>query len=102
MTGKIISRWRLSNHKLKIETGRYTPPIIERRNRVCNLCGVLENEHHVIFNCPLYNCIRLKYTDLLSSENSVKKILNPSRDRIIETGKFLYEIEKEREKLKLQ
>ena len=40
--------------------------------------------------------------DLLSSENSVKKILNPSRDRILETGKFLYEIEKEREKLKLQ
>ena len=34
----IISRWRLSCHRLFIETGRYTSPPTPRENRKCHLC----------------------------------------------------------------
>ena len=54
----IISRWRLSNHRLNIETGRYTNPITVRNDRVCTLCKVVEDEQHVIFECPRYSNIR--------------------------------------------
>ena len=32
-----ITRWRLPNHKLKIETGRYSRRYIEREYRFCLL-----------------------------------------------------------------
>ena len=42
-----ITRWRLSNHKLLIELGKYTIPPIPREDRKCLLCNVLEDEYHV-------------------------------------------------------
>ena len=48
----IISRWRLSNHRLKIEVGRYTKPKTPRTERLYDMCLILEDEHHVIFFCP--------------------------------------------------
>ena len=73
----VITRWRLSNHKLRIETGRYTRPVTPREERICILCRVVEDEEHVIFHCPIYRSIRLKYADTLSRYDSVKKSLNP-------------------------
>ena len=40
----VITRWRLSNHRLNIETGRYTKPKTPREDRVCSMCMVLEDE----------------------------------------------------------
>ena len=47
----IITRWRLSNHKLKIETLRYGAENIKipRHMRYCALCNVLEDETHAVF-----------------------------------------------------
>ena len=47
----IISRWRLSSHKLFIETGRYKIPKIDRNSRLWKLCGVIEDEYHALFTC---------------------------------------------------
>ena len=41
----VISRWRLSNHKLRIELGRYTRPPTPREERTYTNCGVLEDEY---------------------------------------------------------
>ena len=60
----IISRWRLSNHRLNIEIGRYTKPKTPRQDRVCNLCNVLEDEQHVIYKCPRYRELRIRYEHL--------------------------------------
>ena len=98
---KIITRWRLSNHSLNIETQRYTRPRILRENRVCLFCYVLEDENHVLFHCPLYRMIRIKHTKLLSRNQSLSKIMNPEHRYITHTANFLYDIEKERESLKL-
>ena len=95
----IISRWRLSNHDLRIETDRYLTSsdgkkIKKPRNeRTCDLCRTVEDEEHVIFNCPKYNEIRGKFSDLLDKNYEIKKFLNPCENEIIQTGTYLHEIE---------
>ena len=95
----IISRWRLSNHDLRIETDRYLTSsdgkkIKKPRNeRTCDLCRTVGDEEHVIFNCPKYNEIRGKFSDLLDKNYEIKKFLNPCENEIIQTGTYLHEIE---------
>ena len=51
-----LARLRTSAHGLKIETGRYTIPIIlytPVEERLCDLCGVTEDEVHFLINCPM-------------------------------------------------
>ena len=98
---KIISRWRLSNHSLKIETQRYCRPHIPRENRVCSFCNKLEDESHVIFDCPLYHSVRCKHATLLSTKHNISDILNPDRETISNTAQLLYDIENARKELKL-
>ena len=93
----IITRWRISNHDLKIETGRYTKPYTPRENRICELCDDIENEYHVIFNCPLYNSVRKSYPNLVAA-NNISEFLNPDFNKMKDTALFLHEIEKVRKK----
>ena len=48
----IVWKFRTVNHKLPIETGRYTR--IPRNERVCKMCngGQLGDEFHFCFECP--------------------------------------------------
>ena len=87
----VITRWRLSNHDLKIEKGRYQK--VPREERVCDSCELLEDEKHVIFDCPLYDTIRRKYDALLMDRNNIKLLLNPTIDYAMETARLIREIE---------
>ena len=74
----IITKWRLSSHNLKIETGRYTKPPTRRDERVCSECtSVVEDEHHVVFQCPLYRNVQTHHRDLLLRLKSIPELLNP-------------------------
>ena len=73
----VITRWRLSNHELKIETGRREVSFVPRELHVCATCGVLEDEEHVIYNCSLYDEIRLQFQGFLQSYLEVTRVLNP-------------------------
>ena len=88
----IITRWRLSNHKLLIETGRYHIPYIERMDRKCWQCNVVEDERHPIYVCPAFLFIRENYQQLLTKYQTVKDILNPERDDIYAVADFLSDI----------
>ena len=90
----VITRWRPSNHRLKIELGRYSRPIIPRNLRLCDLCEQIEDEDHVIFRCPLTNTIRNKYVALLENNNDISKILNPNTTDADNIANFLLEIDK--------
>ena len=91
----IITRWRLSNFELAIETGRYTRPKTDREQRLCRTCLTVEDEYHVFFICPLYNQVRTNHPDLFSHPYSVKRILNPNtRESVYKTAYVLFEIEK--------
>lgn len=52
-----ITKYRISAHKLNIETGRYHN--IERQHRTC-VCNpsIVEDEYHFILICPLYTDLR--------------------------------------------
>ena len=98
---KIITRWRLSSHKLKIETGRYTVPKTQMIERICKICGVIEDECHAIYKCDAHRLIREKFKNKLDFEHvDLQKLLNPTS--IIDAsnlGKFLTKIEKNMEEL---
>ena len=52
-TRKTISKFRLSDHKLEIETGRYHIPKKATEQRLCKSCGVTEDEIHCIITCKI-------------------------------------------------
>ena len=95
-----ISRWRLSNHRLQIEVGRYTKPKTPRIDRVCSMCNVLEDEQHAVYVCPRYQELREKYKHLVEHID-IKRFLNPDYHKITDTAKFIRDIESRRVELKL-
>jgi len=66
---KIIAAYRTSNHRLAIETGRWSTIPISRDKRLCNFCSynVVENEAHFVLECPLYSSIRDKFQSLFEN-----------------------------------
>ena len=47
---------------MPVETGRWTKPVKTPLNeRICFICGVLEDEFHFILECPLYSDLRQNY-----------------------------------------
>ena len=73
---KIITRWRLSNHNLKIEKGRYTTPFTPRQDRLCVVCDELEDEEHALFVCKIHANDRVNFKSLLN-RSDVHSLLNP-------------------------
>jgi len=53
-----LTRLRVSNHRLRIETGRYTKPYTPRENRLCSCGTQVEDEFHFLFQCSLLADIR--------------------------------------------
>ena len=55
-------RFRLGNHRLPIERGRYQN--VPRADRFCTLCldtSSVGDEFHFMFECPSLNDLRMKY-----------------------------------------
>ena len=97
-----VTRWRLSSHKLFVETARYQQPKIRREDRKCSICTILEDEHHALFICQAHYFIRLKYEDFLKKSKTVNDILNPTTSEEIKlSAEYIREIEKNMEKLKM-
>jgi hypothetical protein len=53
---KCVAKFRTGSHWLEIQRGRFTKPQTEREDRLCKKCnlGLVEDEVHVVFICPLY------------------------------------------------
>ena len=93
----IITRWRLSNHDLRIGTDRYLKPKPPQNQRTCRRCNLVEDEFHAVFICPVYEPVREKYRSLVSCRD-IGKFLNPAECDVEDTAKFLHGIEKLRGK----
>jgi len=63
---KALARFRMGLHELQIERGRYAVAGQRQRRsqRVCGLCGGLEDEAHLIFECPAYEEARVQAHNL--------------------------------------
>ena len=66
-----MTKFRLSNHTLMIEKGRHQN--LERHDRICPLCPLVEDEIHFLTKCVAYRYIR---RDLLAEVEQVTKIRN--------------------------
>ncbi len=79
---KLISKFRISDHSLAIETGRYKN--IPRNERICTTCNVLDDEHHFFYHCRINNKLRpdffnnFQINDNNFTEVKLETVLNPS------------------------
>ena len=98
-----ITRWRLSSHKLRIETGRHSRPFVEREDRLCQFCNVVEDEVHAIYDCGAHRLIREKYEGVLRFDRrDIKELLSPADIDIAKNlAAFLDEIEENMKDLKM-
>ncbi|KAA0708101.1 hypothetical protein E1301_Tti023590 [Triplophysa tibetana] len=80
---KLVSKYRLSDHSLCIETGRHRQNWTSRDHRLCSNCtdGVVEDELHFLTQCSKYQSIRQKYFTLIGNvypefhrENDIEKL----------------------------
>ena len=97
---KYISKLRMSNHKLFIETGRYGKERLDRDMRICKYCtlGVPEDEQHFLLDCPYYRLERYDFLriiarfiniDTLSKEEITTEILKCQNNELASAvGKF--------------
>ena len=54
-----LCKLRVSAHRLEIETGRWTKPNrTPLDDRICLICGVLEDEFHFMLECSIYKDLR--------------------------------------------
>jgi hypothetical protein len=94
-----LCKFRISNHKLKIETGRHMN--IELENRLCNHCNELEDEEHFLIKCIKHSEKRQKLFEKvgnscpnfnsLTSENKLIYLLSCEDEEIIkEVGNFIF------------
>ena len=52
---------------------------MERNLRVCSRCpGVVEDEKHVLLECPRFTDLRARYSDMFADANDMKAVLNHS------------------------
>ena len=69
---KIITKFRLSNHYLPIEKGRYVKPKLNRNQRLCTFCkSHVGDELHVLFECE-HGTIK----NITTYHNEITKISN--------------------------
>jgi hypothetical protein len=70
---KQLMRLRTGAHHLRVETERWKKPRLPRSERICEKCTwgtMMEDEFHLLFECPTYHHIRLKYESALFTEFS--------------------------------
>ena len=66
-----MTRLRVSNHRLHIETGRHTTPKTPITERICMNCdtGQVEDEKHFLLLCPKYNELRVNHIHSCYNKN---------------------------------
>ena len=62
-TRRNLTKLRISAHSLEIEIGRYTRPKTQISDRKCKLCTLdkIEDEYHMLLECPVYEKERLEF-----------------------------------------
>ena len=66
---------------------------MERKDRKCYVCDVLEDERHAIYSCPMFSFIRVNYERLLGKYCSLDTLLDPEPVDIYEVAELLREME---------
>ena len=74
-----FTRYRLSSHNLKVETGRWGR--VERENRVCSCnVGGIQDEDHALLRCGFTNDLRQRYQ---IQTDSLDGVYNGKEDEVL-------------------
>ena len=67
---RFLTKYRLSDHSLAIEKGRYKKAWLPRDQRICGHCttGEVETEMHFLLHCPKYEEIRQQYFSIFAKK----------------------------------
>ena len=85
---KSMAKFRVGSHWLEIQQGRFTRT--ERTLRTCKKCssGSVEDENHMLFHCPAYQHVRVKYAELLNSASDLSSLFRKSPNIV---GRLIHE-----------
>ena len=78
-----VSKFRLSDHRLAIETGRYERPRVDPKDRICPVCKVTQDEIHCLVICQINGTSRAVLFDEIIKTKPSFKFMNPE-------DKFVY------------
>jgi hypothetical protein len=96
---QLFTKFRVSDHSLEIESGRYKN--ITREERICKYCNLIEigDEYHFFLKCTanhslrnnLFNKIILNKPDFIEGIplNKIKILLNVNSELLAEVGDFI-------------
>ncbi len=79
----MISKFRLSDHHLQIESGRYHRPRKKPEDRKCQTCDILEDEKNCLLSC------RINEKTRETAFNTISKY-KPTFSYMDASSKFLY------------
>ena len=84
-----LTKFRLSNHKLMIESGRHQH--IEKSQRFCHFCpGKLEDELHFLLECKTFEALREELLIETSKiENTILQIENRQKFLMLLTNPII-------------
>ena len=95
-TRQLLSKFRVSDHNLEVELGRYRN--IPRNDRKCQICNKLDDEYHFFLDCnintllrnQLFNKILTFNPNFISDQplNKLSYILNPKLELLSAVGDF--------------
>ena len=78
----LLAQLRYGILQIQLETGRYCNE--KREDRLCKICngGVVEDQDHFVWHCPVYNEIRDKFVQFIKNHT-------PTWDYLNEIDKFV-------------
>ena len=68
-SGVFFTKFRISDHSLEIEKGRYNKTACEER--LCKNCGVIEDEAHFILKCKVNQNLRESLFNNIELDNEI-------------------------------
>lgn len=85
----ILCKFRTSNHRLPVETGRYVRR--NREDRICEKCHQgIGDESHYLFSCPFFNDLRRKFIPTFyNSPRKVKELFHASKKTLASLAIFV-------------
>ena len=78
----LLSKFRLSDHRLEVEVGRYHRPKKNPEERICTKCNILEDEIHCLMSCDLNKEIREQLFEQIERHRPLFRHMN-TKDRFI-------------------
>ena len=79
-----LAQFRLGSHWLQVDHGRSGRDRLPRGQRMCSRCSssAVDDEFHMLFRCPAFSELRLKFSDLCWATEDVRRFLKQHDRRV--------------------